>query len=71
MNNNNKNKDNIMKVTDLIFERETLKRDLAQDTKDYYGSKVMSLEDLAKENIYSAKLFIERLEELIENNKGN
>ena len=71
MNNNNKNKDNIMKVTDLTFERETLKRDLAQDTKDYYGSKVMSLEDLAKENIYSAKLFIERLEELIENNKGN
>ena len=53
---------------DLISEREQLERDLIQDAKDYYNSN-QSDKDLAKNYIVSAKLFIQRLEELIENNK--
>jgi hemerythrin-like domain-containing protein len=65
MNNNIKNKENIM---NLMSEREQLERDLIQDAKDYYDSN-QSEKDLAKNYIYSAKLFIERLEELIEDNQ--
>ena len=64
--NNNKNKGN--NIMDLISEREQLERDLIQDAKDYYNSN-QSDKDLAKNYIVSAKLFIQRLEELIENNK--
>ena len=61
-----KNKGN--NIMNLLSEREQLERDLIQDAKDYYNSN-QSDKDLAKNYIVSAKLFIQRLEELIENNK--
>ena len=53
---------------DLMSEREQLEKDLIKDAQDYYNSN-QSEKDLANNHIVSAKLFIQRLEELIENNK--
>ena len=52
----------------LLSEREQLEKDLIKDAQDYYNSN-QSEKDLANNYIVSAKLFIQRLEELIENNK--
>ena len=61
-----KNKGN--NIMNLLSEREQLEKDLIKDAQDYYNSN-QSEKDLANNYIVSAKLFIQRLEELIENNK--
>ena len=55
-------------IMNLMIVKECLEKDLIKDAQDYYNSN-QSEKDLANNYIVSAKLFIQRLEELIENNK--